>query len=574
MTTASTLALAIAAAALKKAKAPRPQAVPQPGANGRDGVDGLAGNDGKDGLPGGSGRDGKDGRDGVDGKEGKDGKDGLPGTDGRNGIDGKDGAPGNNGSDGKDGPAGEQGPPGRDGQDGKDGADGRDGAPGKDGLDGHPGKDGANGKDGRNGADGKPGAAGKPGADGKNGRDGYPGLDGLNGIGIDTVEFEGDDLVVILTDGRNFRGAVRGKQGPRGFSGSGGIGSTGLPGAAGADGSPGAPGSAGATGADGFVTSPTIGAFAAQTGLSAGAPVTSNAASVSGDANTVWPVVVRGSGSPTLEINGDGVWATSGAVGNGDTVKVKLTTAAGSLAERIATLHAQGVAVAFSATTAAAFSPDVVSGLQLWLDADDAASLTLSGSSISQWNDKSGNARHATASGAVRPTLQTAAQNGKNTARFTATSSQRLILASSVDLSLARTVLAVVRRGGPAGTNIVEVLGDTLHGSAYGLEWWSNTNIYSAGTGKYIQSNSHADTGYNLISLDLDTSTGHMYLNAADLSPTVGVVVTSGIFDTVGWADSSYGNFEMAELCVYNAVLSTADRQACETYLKTKWGTP
>ncbi|MBI1325980.1 hypothetical protein GC170_22700, partial [bacterium] len=43
------------------------------------------------------------------------------------------------------------------------------------------------------------------------------------------------------------------------------------------------------------------------------------------------------------------------------------------------------------------FLPNMISGLALWLDAADDASITLDGSNnISQWNDKSGNARHVT----------------------------------------------------------------------------------------------------------------------------------------------------------------------------------
>jgi hypothetical protein len=41
-------------------------------------------------------------------------------------------------------------------------------------------------------------------------------------------------------------------------------------------------------------------------------------------------------------------------------------------------------------------NPTSITGLQLWLDATDNSSLVLSGSSLSQWNDKSGNGRNAT----------------------------------------------------------------------------------------------------------------------------------------------------------------------------------
>jgi hypothetical protein len=49
----------------------------------------------------------------------------------------------------------------------------------------------------------------------------------------------------------------------------------------------------------------------------------------------------------------------------------------------------------------------------LWLDAADSSTITLSGSNVSQWNDKSGNARHATqATSSLQPTLQSSAYNG------------------------------------------------------------------------------------------------------------------------------------------------------------------
>ena len=41
------------------------------------------------------------------------------------------------------------------------------------------------------------------------------------------------------------------------------------------------------------------------------------------------------------------------------------------------------------------FSPDTLPGLALWLDAADATTVTLSGSNVTQWRDKSGNGRNA-----------------------------------------------------------------------------------------------------------------------------------------------------------------------------------
>jgi hypothetical protein len=52
--------------------------------------------------------------------------------------------------------------------------------------------------------------------------------------------------------------------------------------------------------------------------------------------------------------------------------------------------------------------PGAISGLKLWLDASDTSSITKNSSNkVSQWNDKSGNNRHVTQSGAdsIKPTL-------------------------------------------------------------------------------------------------------------------------------------------------------------------------
>lgn len=40
--------------------------------------------------------------------------------------------------------------------------------------------------------------------------------------------------------------------------------------------------------------------------------------------------------------------------------------------------------------------PQSISGLQLWLDAKDSSTLVLNGTSLTSWNDKSGNNRSAT----------------------------------------------------------------------------------------------------------------------------------------------------------------------------------
>lgn len=56
---------------------------------------------------------------------------------------------------------------------------------------------------------------------------------------------------------------------------------------------------------------------------------------------------------------------------------------------------------------------------RLWLDANDASTITLNGSTVSQWNDKSGNSTHVSQStGSAQPTYNATGFNGKPTLSF------------------------------------------------------------------------------------------------------------------------------------------------------------
>jgi hypothetical protein len=79
------------------------------------------------------------------------------------------------------------------------------------------------------------------------------------------------------------------------------------------------------------------------------------------------------------------------------------------------------------------FDPRRIPGLQAWYDAADSASITLDAGRVSQWSDKSGNARHATntTSGSTQPSYTTAGRNGLNVVTFAAASVQRLTVPSS-----------------------------------------------------------------------------------------------------------------------------------------------
>lgn len=84
---------------------------------------------------------------------------------------------------------------------------------------------------------------------------------------------------------------------------------------------------------------------------------------------------------------------------------------------------------------ASGFNPKSIAGLYAWYDAADSAAVTLNGTTVSEWRDKSGGGRHVSQGTALsQPTYTTAGQNGKNCLTFSsAGSGKRLAAATASD---------------------------------------------------------------------------------------------------------------------------------------------
>ena len=239
------------------------------------------------------------------------------------------------------------------------------------------------------------------------------------------------------------------------------------------------------------------------------------------------------------------------------------------------------------------FTPATISGLQLWLDAADSSTLfdataggslvTADGAAVARWADKSGNNRHATqATVNARPVLRTNIQNAKSSIRFDG-GNDRVSLSATPLLSSGNTNLTFVAVYRPMATT-------TTYGHLFGNYSSGNLAIYQGNLAPYL-----TPWGvYNGTSIDSDPG---QYASNVPLSiMTVRnsgqwVNFTNGVQkNTVANAQSvyqgatfpttwfiggaSYGDFSnihLHELLVYNAALTTAQRQAVETYLNSKW---
>ena len=85
------------------------------------------------------------------------------------------------------------------------------------------------------------------------------------------------------------------------------------------------------------------------------------------------------------------------------------------------------------------------SSLALWLDADDASTITLNGSTVSEWRDKSGNGRHASqVTVANQPTYSATGLNSTPTLQFNTPTEGRYLLSSASFPSMASGVSAII----------------------------------------------------------------------------------------------------------------------------------
>lgn len=222
------------------------------------------------------------------------------------------------------------------------------------------------------------------------------------------------------------------------------------------------------------------------------------------------------------------------------------------------------------------FTPLEISGLQLWLDANDTETITLNSNTVSSWNDKSGNGYHVSQSTATnQPTYTYSALNSKNVVRFDGAND---VLTNTTDTpvggSTNRTVFVVFNHN----SGIIKypfVLGNsTSTGQAFGISQEIAVRVNS-GSRKWSTA---VDSTHAIVTIVLDgTSTTDLSAWKNGSSLTVSSTAVQTINTAAGFIignGPSGGNLQgdVAEIIVYNSALSTSDRQSVESYLSTKWG--
>jgi hypothetical protein len=224
----------------------------------------------------------------------------------------------------------------------------------------------------------------------------------------------------------------------------------------------------------------------------------------------------------------------------------------------------------FPTATAVPFLPTNISGCFLWLDGADTSTMTLSGSNVSEWRDKSGNG-------------YTATLDVPTAAAFTPTgllfSSSRYYCPTGSLSNVAYTIFTVQNTrsasGGSGGYQRV------LSSASETYVFVGVSNGYVATfTGNGISWNdvaSNSPSVYNvdttkIVCMQVSNTVLTPYTNGFAGIPKTGTTSLMSNFYIGDWSSPNQPwSGTISEVIIYNALLSDAQRQQVEGYLAWKW---
>jgi hypothetical protein len=237
---------------------------------------------------------------------------------------------------------------------------------------------------------------------------------------------------------------------------------------------------------------------------------------------------------------------------------------------------------------AVSWQPTNISNISVWLDAADSAYVSVSGTAVTQWKDKSGQ-NNNTSSANGSPQYVQASLNKRAGIKLNGSTSY---------FTLPRVVTT--------DWSIFIVLTTTQTGPGSGGQWWAGAGIFDAevggtttdfGTSLYgssfatgvgnpptgdntILSSTAINTGAGFICEFIRNSTSGLFENFVNgtsqgsVTGGTGARTTSqiviGAIQTLG--AGTFFNGSMFEIITYTSVLTTKQRQQLEGYLAWKWG--
>ena len=243
------------------------------------------------------------------------------------------------------------------------------------------------------------------------------------------------------------------------------------------------------------------------------------------------------------------------------------------------------------------FVPSLLTGTQLWLDASDSDTITEVGGAVSQWDDKSGKGNDATqGTGANQPTVNTAAQNGRDTITWDG-------INDVLQITAAASINNIYASGGTTFTvHIPTSTGGGGFGRIVDKDAGSgNTLFLHAESGgmcepRFIQSFDTTEGDWSTTVKSITIGSANLTTLVYDASSTSNnpTFKTNGSADTtaetsapVGSSDDDSANAlnignrgaldrgydgDIAEVISYDRTLTATEITNVENYLTAKWG--
>lgn len=203
----------------------------------------------------------------------------------------------------------------------------------------------------------------------------------------------------------------------------------------------------------------------------------------------------------------------------------------------------------------------------LWLDAADASTIVLNGSTVSQWNDKSGNDFHLSqATAADQPAYEATGFNGLPTVNWAAIN-HALRTSMSLPATDLNLFCAADSNSLTQSTYILDIETArrvfTTSGQIFSGSWNPATSSIT-GAGQRIYGFTTGPTNQIIY----ENGTAKSTLAPIPAGVVSGIVALGNRFGA-----NSFGmNGKMSEFVFVSGTLSTTDRQKLEGYLAWKWG--
>jgi len=257
-------------------------------------------------------------------------------------------------------------------------------------------------------------------------------------------------------------------------------------------------------------------------------------------------------------------------------VVIEPTTCGGATLSVTASVN--GTPLPMPATITAA-APGVygVCGAALWLDADDAGTLTQSGGILTAWRDKSGSQRHSVAT--EGPTVVAGGLNGRTALRFNGTG--QFVPIADVVSGTPYTLIVVERRRSGRSTNFV--IGGTtpLVSNTLQLGYQSGTSLRFATFSDNLDAAMPTFTG-------IATEPGRVHIgrwtsgSRSLLSNSALLAADLSLLGVTAWAGAAVGRHhtggalayydgDVGELVVFRRALNQAEYTTISNALMLKW---